>query len=108
MTEIIPGHTEVIPGKMSNKFRFTILLNKKRDDDILQWLARQDNRSAAVRDAIRRKIGEGGKAGEEITLRDIMDELREIKRNGFVVVTTDGEMEAEPEDIAATLDELGK
>jgi hypothetical protein len=57
---------------------------------------------------IRRKIGEGGKAGEEITLRDIMDELREIKRNGFVVVTTEGEMEAEPEDIAATLDELGK
>lgn len=45
---------------MHKHMMLTTLLDNKRDADIIDWLSKQENRSEAVREAIRAFIGRGG------------------------------------------------
>ena len=51
------------------------VLNSETDKDILRWLARQENRSAAVREAIRAHIKGGG-----VTLSDVYQAVKDLER----------------------------
>jgi hypothetical protein len=79
-------------------------VHTERDRDILRWLDAQDNKSEAIRRAIRAYIG-----GHGVTLADIHEAIMDLKRRRF---TMTGESESveidEPPDIAATLDNLGR
>jgi hypothetical protein len=50
-------------------------LDTERDADILDWLESQDNKSAAIRAAIRASW-----LSSSITLADILNEIGEVKR----------------------------
>lgn len=78
-------------------------LDEKIDKDILDHLDSLTNASAFIRDAIRKAMND-----ERATLAIILEEIREIKRNGIVAISGNGEVKQdEPEDIAASLDKLG-
>ena len=89
-----------------SKQPITFIVNTDRDQDILRWLGRQDNKSAAIRDAIRAHL-----SGSDITLTDVYEAIQDLKRGGWgpasqahsSVATHDNE----PPDVAATLDSLG-
>jgi DNA-binding PadR family transcriptional regulator len=87
-------------------------LDARADRDILRWLDQQDNRSAAIRQAIRAQIG-----GQGVTLGDLYQAIQDLRRGGLVVAAQDeasahidepshGEP-VEPPDVAAALDNLG-
>ena len=84
----------------------TFVLDTERDRDILRWLDRQDNKSAAIRGAIRANLEYG-----DITLAHVYEAIQDLKRGGWAAgpETRAHTMEAssEPPDIAATLDNLG-
>jgi hypothetical protein len=82
----------------------TFVLDTVRDRDILHWLEGQENKSAAIREAIRAHLGRSG-----ITLADVYEAIQDLKRGGWVpwaqapaAATGD-----EPPDVAAALDSLG-
>jgi len=75
-----------------------VSLDTDRDADILIWLDRQPNKSAAIREAIRETI-----AG--ITLADIYNEIQELKRRSFVTGRPEPEL-IEQSEAAANLDKL--
>jgi hypothetical protein len=84
----------------------TFVLDTERDRDILRWLERQGNKSAAIREAIRTNLAHG-----DITLAHIYEAIQDLKRCGCVSgpqaqahITV---ASAEPPDIAAALDNLG-
>lgn len=84
-------------------------IHTEEDKDIIKWLDAQDNKSKAIRKAIRAYIGDGG-----ITLADIYVAVMALKRQGISVVNKEtankDEAEAidEPTDAAANLDGLLK
>ncbi len=85
----------------------TLSLDTETDKDILRWLNRQDNRSAAIRVAIRDHIGRNG-----VTLGDVFRAVKEIERKiqtGGVLTTNDPSLDDdwdEPQEAAAALDAL--
>jgi hypothetical protein len=85
----------------------TFVVDTDRDRDIIRWLEDQDNKSAAIREAIRTQLSEG----LDITLIDIYEAIQDLKQGGLVRETASvprGQVEIfEPPDIAAALDGLG-
>lgn len=84
-------------------------LDTERDADILSWLDKQENKSAAIRAAIRSSWLSGS-----ITLADILNEIGELKRmlRAGVIVSdneTEETRELDPEQREAqrALDSLG-
>jgi|YNPNPStandDraft_1061719.scaffolds.fasta_scaffold328695_1 hypothetical protein len=94
---------------MGKKVTITISLDADEDRDLLRWLGRQENRSAAIREALRARVSGG------VTLGDVYQAVKEVERlirSGVVVAgapaADNGEIWEEPPDIAAALDALGK
>jgi len=85
----------------------TFVVDTERDRDILRWLGSQDNKSAAIRGAIREHLGRGG-----ITLTDVYEAIQDLKRGGWTSAShaqpDNVEDSDEPPDIAAALDNLGR
>ena len=85
----------------------TFVVDTDRDRDIVRWLEDQDNKSAAIRDAIRTQLSDG----LDITLADIYEAIQDLKQGGCVRETAStprSQVEiSEPPDIAAALDGLG-
>ena len=52
----------------------TFVVDDQRDRDILRWLDTQDNKSAALRGAIRGAMGRGG-----LTIGDVYQAVRELE-----------------------------
>jgi hypothetical protein len=97
---------------MSRKTFTNISLDTEADKDILRWLERQENKSAAIRAAIREHIGRNG-----ITLGDVYRVVKDLERKleaGTLNVvaggagSTEGEEWDEPDDAAAALDALAE
>lgn len=94
---------------MAQKVVVSISLDTVGDGDILRWLGRQENQSAAVREAIREHLGRGG-----VTLGDVYQAVARIERRleaGVVVGTGEqgaGEDWEEPAEAAAALDALAE
>jgi len=84
----------------------TIVVDTERDRNILRWLSSQDNKSAAIREAIRVHIGRGG-----ITLTDVYEAIQDLKRSRWTSAPNaqhhDLARSDEPPDVAAALDCLG-
>lgn len=96
-----------MPGNTGMKVTVSFTLDDVEDRDILRWLEAQENRSAAVRRALRAYLGRG-----EVTLADVYQAVRDLERRlraGAVVcaspVNPPEELE-EPPDLAAALDAL--
>jgi hypothetical protein len=84
----------------------TFVVDAERDRDILRWLGSQDNKSAAIREAIRAHIGR-----TSITLADVFEAIQDLRRRSWTL-TPDGRPHSaassdEPPDVAAALDSLG-
>jgi hypothetical protein len=84
----------------------TIVVDTERDRDILHWLRSQDNKSAAIREAIRAHLERGS-----VTLTDVYQAIQDLKRGNWTPESdvqphneADGD---EPPDVAAALDSLG-
>jgi len=84
----------------------TFVLDTERDQDVFSWLQSRENKSRAIREAIRAHLGQSN-----VTLADVYEAIQDLKRCGWkpgaggqVDTTTD---EDEPPDVAATLDSLG-
>jgi hypothetical protein len=93
---------------MAQKTTVTVSLDTEADKDLIRWLERQENRSAAIREAIRDHLGHSG-----ITLGDVYQAVKALERKlgtGAVVVTgdADGERIEEPPGAAAALDALAE
>jgi Arc/MetJ-type ribon-helix-helix transcriptional regulator len=94
---------------MAKKTTVTLSLDVEADKDILRWLDRQENRSSAIRAAIREHLGRDG-----VTLGDVYQAVKEIERRlraGAIAGTVRGEAREtweEPPDAAAALDALGR
>ncbi len=88
------------------KQTITFVVDTERDRDILRWLGSQDNKSAAIREAIRAHLGRGG-----ITLTDVYEAIQDLRRSGRLSVADTQpcnlESSDEPPDVAASLDNLG-
>lgn len=81
-----------------------LTLNEQRDAEILEWLERQNNKSAAIRALIRQELAGG------VTLGMIYQELREVRRQikRGVNVATPAALENDvPADILDNLSNLG-
>ena len=81
----------------------TLALNSETDRDIIRWLDRQDNRSAAVRAAIRATMSSG------VTIGDVYQAIKTLERKlaAGVIVTAPGDNYTdEPPAAAAALDAL--
>ena len=92
------------------KITVSFTLNSEKDADILDWLdgLASGEKSSQIRDAVRSYIRSW--AGEDITLRDIMREIQDLKRHGVVVqsgVVEESDGCDEPPDIVNTLKNLG-
>ena len=85
----------------------TFVVDTDRDRDIVRWLEDQDNKSAAIREAIRTQLSNR----LDITLVDVYQAIQDLKQGGWVRETASmphGQEEiCEPPDIAAALDGLG-
>jgi hypothetical protein len=81
-------------------------LNSDRDRRIVQWLNSQQNKSAAIREALEAHLG-----GGSVTLSDIYRAVRELERRigsqSLVPAVPDSVPAYEPPDVAANLDALG-
>lgn len=92
---------------MARKTTVTVSFDVEADKDLLRWVERQENRSAAIRGAIREHISRNG-----VTLGDVYRVVKELERKieaGAVVVAgggDGGEEWDEPEDAAAALNAL--
>ena len=88
------------------KQTITFVVDTERDRDILRWLGSKDNKSAAIREAIRVHLGRGA-----ITLTDVYEAIQDLKRGNWAPASSarplnmaDGN---EPPDVAAALNNLG-
>jgi hypothetical protein len=96
---------------MGRKTFTNISLDTETDKDILRWVERQENKSAAIRAAIREHIGRNG-----VTLGDVYRAVKELERKletGAVILAggageSEGEEWDEPDDAAAALDALAE
>ena len=89
-----------------SKMIVSFSLNPDKDRKIVQWLSSQQNKSAAIREALEAHLGGGG-----VTLSDVYRAVRELEHrigSGALAVSTPGPVpDAEPPDVAANLDTLG-
>ena len=86
------------------KITVSLTLDSERDRDIVRWLDAQENKSAAVRDAIRAHLA----GAPATTLDDVLRELREMRREGLTFSATSAPpARDEPPDVAARLDGMG-
>ena len=85
------------------KLTFTIALDTERDADLVAYLDAQDNRSAAIRDALRLALDQGRRPAA--TIDDVLAAVRDLQRGG--VLHSEQAGAGEPPDIAAVLDSLG-
>ncbi len=92
---------------MADKVIVTLSLDRQADRDLLRWLERQENKSAAIRTALREHLARGG-----VSLADIYQAIRDLERRvqGGVVIAggngvQDGQVD-EPPEAAAALDAL--
>jgi hypothetical protein len=84
----------------------TFTLDSETDRDLVRWLDRQDNRSAAIREAIREHIGGAG-----VTLGDVYQAVKDLDHKvqaGVIVAGTQDQADEweEPPEAAAALDAL--
>ncbi len=93
---------------MADKVIVTIALDRQADRDILRWLERQENKSAAIRTALREHLARGG-----VSLADIYQAIRDLERRivqgGVVIAGGNGvqdDHQDEPPEAAAALDAL--
>lgn len=94
---------------MANKVIIPVSMDAETDRDLLQWLEQQENRSRAVREALRAYIWRGG-----VTLGDIYQAVRDLERKlqaGAIVSETPDDHDGdggwqEPADVAEALDAL--
>jgi hypothetical protein len=88
-----------------SKVTICFTLDSDDDKDLARWLEAQDNRSAAIREAIREHVGR-----HSVTVGDVLQAVRNLERKlkGGSVVIEGGRDEAydEPPDVAAALDAL--
>jgi len=91
------------------KITKSFTLDGEADGDIIRWLNRQDNASAAIRKAIRDHLERAG-----VTLVDVYQAVKSLERRlqagGTTAVPTSALVEEEwnePPDAAAALDALG-
>jgi len=92
------------------KITVSFTLNSDKDGDILDWLdiLPSGEKSSQIRDAVRSYIS--SQPDNDITLRDIMREIQDLKRDGVVVqggVVEKSDCCDEPPDIVNTLNNLG-
>ena len=90
--------------------RETVSLDLEKDADLITWLKRQDNKSAAIRAAIRAQFERHAEYTQGDVMRrldDLMRRLDEIERNGVTVSVTPGADGEEPQEAAAALEGLG-
>jgi hypothetical protein len=84
----------------------TFVLDTERDRDILRWLEGQENKSAAIREAIRTRLGNEG-----ITLADVYEAILDLQRRSWVPASdaqaSSAASSEEPPDVAEALDSLG-
>ena len=86
------------------KITVSLTLDSDRDRDVVRWLEAQENKSAAVREAIRTHLAGAG----SVTLADVLREIRELRRAGLSFsATSAAPARDEPPDVAARLDGLG-
>lgn len=93
---------------MAHKVVIPVSMDTEADRDLLRWLERQENRSAAIRDALREYIGRGS-----VTLGDVYQAVKELERKlqtGAMIVggasQRSGDEWEEPPEAAAALDAL--
>jgi hypothetical protein len=92
-----------------SKITKTVSFDTETDRDILRWLDQQENRSAAVREAIRAHIERGG-----VTISDVYQIVKRLERKieaGAVAIraeTAENDAWNEDPDLAAALAGLGK
>jgi hypothetical protein len=84
----------------------TFVLDTERDRDICRWLAVQDNKSAAIREAIRTQLERGS-----ISLADVYNAVLDLRR-GTLALSSHAQAHGlaesdEPLDVATALDNLG-
>lgn len=87
------------------KLTFTIALDTERDAELVAYLDAQDNRSAAIRDALRLALDQGRRPAA--TIDDVLAAVQALQRGGGVLHSEQAGSEGEPPDIAAALDNLG-
>jgi len=84
----------------------TFVLDTERDRDILRWLQGQENKSAAIREAIRAHLDDG-----VVTLADVYEAVLDLRRSTRMAMPEDqagGVVGSdEPPDVAEALDSLG-
>ena len=87
------------------KVTVSLTLDDERDKKILRWLKSQSGRgkSEAMRKAINSYLGQ-----DEITLRDIYDEIQALKKGGLVAVLHPAQDSAEQQVSPEVLDRLSK
>lgn len=89
------------------KVTLSFTLDDTEDRDLLRWLEGQENRSAAIREALRAYLGRGG-----VTLADVYQAVKDLERrlwSGSVVAAGRADAPGDPEeppDLAAALDAL--
>jgi hypothetical protein len=94
---------------MARKVIVPVSMDSDADRDLLQWLDQQENRSGAVREALRAYIGRG-----DVTLGDVYQAVRDLERKlqtGAVVSRTPDDCDSgnewqEPPGVAEALDAL--
>jgi hypothetical protein len=89
---------------MTRKVVIPVSMDTEADRDLLRWLERQENRSAAIRDALREYIGRGS-----VTLGDVYQAVKELERKlqaGAAIAGSGGDEWEEPPEAAAALDAL--
>lgn len=94
---------------MSDKVYKNILFNKERDEDVLDWLESQENQAGTVRDALRFYMAHKGITAE-ITIADVLDEVRALSERVANIKTVQGEKPTnyqEPADLVAKLKNFG-
>lgn len=87
------------------KTTISISLDDRRDRDLLDWLAKQENKSAAVRQALRDHINH-----RSVSLNDLYQAIQDLRTAPAAHPAADSHKTvgaSEPPDIAAAIDNLG-
>jgi len=61
---------------MSSKVTVPVSMDTKNDRDLLEWLGKQENRSAAVRDVLRAHV-----QGQVVTVGDVLQAVEDLRRD---------------------------
>lgn len=84
--------------------RVIFALDVEKDADVISWLHKQPNKSAAIRAAVRAQY----ERETEYTIADVMRRLDELQRSGIAVIGDAGGDGDEPIEAVLALGELGR